>query len=69
LIDYKDKVNKTVTQIHSDMASAVNTMKIKVESASGLESHFTSQVKHLIEELKKIDLNYEQEKMHNLKTI
>ncbi|CDW89758.1 UNKNOWN [Stylonychia lemnae] len=69
LIDYKEKINKTVTSIHQDMATTVNAMKIKVEAASGLESHFTTQVKHLTEELKKIDLSYEQEKLQNMKII
>lgn len=44
-------------------------MKIKVDANSGIESHFTAQVKHLTDELKKIDLYYEQEKLHNSKTI
>eukprot|EP00347_Sterkiella_histriomuscorum_P011869 403370792 len=69
LIDYKEKLNKTVTGIHQDLTVSLNGMKIKVDAISGIELHFTAHVKHLEDELKKIDLNYEQEKLHNSRTI
>lgn len=44
-------------------------MKIKLDAISGVEVNFQAQVKHLEDELKKVDLYYEQEKVYNKRTI
>ncbi len=47
----------------------MSQIKYKVDNTTDLESSFTVQVKHLVQELKKIDLEYTQEKMQNSRTV
>lgn len=54
-----------MTNINAELSSKINKLVAKIDQSQSLESHYEAQVSHLKEELKKIDLNYEQEQLNN----
>ena len=65
MFDYKDKISKQMQVFESECMLSLHNMKQAIERQQSTEDVFFNHVKHMEEELKRMDLQYETEKAVN----
>ena len=69
IYDYREKINKQMLIFESETQISLNNMRQAIERQQVTEDIFLTHVKHMEDELKRMDLQYETEKANTSKII